>query len=210
VRRILCIVALSAVLAGCQGSTKAAATPSPRPSAHTPVTAAVLQQSEIPAGLGLCPGAGPMAGYLTTLAKTDPDLATTITQRWQRLRSEGAIDGAISIAADGSAACTSELGVTPTFKAVATFVAVFGDEGQAERAWESGVLGFVPPASDEVAPGLVRGTSTGLGVNAWTYNRPSVELACWRRSAYVSLVVLANLDPVAFKAVTAAINARLN
>jgi hypothetical protein len=102
------------------------------------------------------------------------------------------------------------MGVTDKIKAAASFVAVFADEGQAERAWASGVLGFVPPAPGQAAPGLLRGTSTGLGLSAWTYDRPSVRLACWRRSVFVSLVVLTNLDPAAFKAVTAAIDARLN
>jgi hypothetical protein len=87
---------------------------------------------------------------------------------------------------------------------------VFADPGQAERAWSSAVLGFAPPAPDLLAPGLVRGAITGLGVSSWTYARPSVQMACWRHSVFVSLVVLANLDATAFKAVTAAIDARLN
>jgi hypothetical protein len=35
-------------------------------------------------------------------------------------------------------------------------------------------------------------------------------MACWRRSVFVSLVILSNLDAAAYKAVTAAIDARLN
>jgi hypothetical protein len=100
--------------------------------------------------------------------------------------------------------------VTSSIKAATSFVAVFADEGQAERAWGAGVLGFVPPAPGEGTAGLVGGTGTGLGPSAWTYDRPSVRLACWRRSVLVSLVVLTNLDATAFKSVTAAIDARLN
>ena len=93
---------------------------------------------------------------------------------------------------------------------MATFVAIFKDEGQAERAWASGVLGFVPPAPDQVAPGLFRGTTTGLGVSSWTYDRPTVRIACWRRSVFVALVVLTNLEVADFKTVTTTIDARLN
>jgi hypothetical protein len=173
------------------------------------VLAAVLQPGEVPAGLTGCPGSGPIAAYLLNQA-TDPALASRMTEQWQELRAKGAVDAAISLFAADPAACSAELAVTAKIKAAASFVAVFADEGQADRAWTSGVLGFVPPAPGQAGPGLVRGTGTGLGLSAWTYDRPSVRLACWRRSVFVSLVVLTNLDPTAFKAVTAAIDARLN
>jgi hypothetical protein len=198
------------LLVGCQTIATPTASPAPSRSPRPVVTAAVLQPGEVPSGLTACAGSGPIAGYLSHLVATDPLLANRMTARWQQLRANGAVDAAISVYTADPAACTAELGVTDTTRAAASFVAVFADEGQAERAWGSGVLGFVPPAPDQVAPGLVRGTITGLGLSAWTYDRPSVSLACWRRSVFVSLVVLTNLDPGAFKAVTAAIDARLN
>jgi hypothetical protein len=211
VGRLVTFIALSTLLAACQSTTTPVATPSPSPSPHTAVTAAVLQPGEVPPGLTQCPGSGPIAGYLLKLEGTDhPALASRMTERWQELQAKGAVDAAISLFTADPAACNAELGVTSNIKAAASFVAVFADEGQAERAWGSGVLGFVPPAPGEVAAGLVRGTGTGLGPTAWTYDRPSVRLACWRRSVLVSLVVLTNLDPTAFKSVTAAIDARLN
>jgi hypothetical protein len=133
-----------------------------------------------------------------------------MTLEWQQLGTQGAEDAAISLFAADPAACATELAVTSNTKAAANFVAVFADEGQAERAWESGIFGFVPPAPGQTGPGLVRGTGTGLGSSAWTYDRPSVRLACWRRSVFVSLVILANLDLASFKAATAAVDARLN
>jgi hypothetical protein len=210
VGRLATILASIALLTGCQNSASPVATPSPIPSPRTAVTAAVLQPGEVPAGLTICPGSGPIAGYLASLQQTDPTLATRMTERWQQLRAKGAVNAAISLFTATAAACNAELGVTTNVKAVASFVAVFADEGQAERAWSSGVLGFAPPAPNQITTGLVRGTRTGLGLSAWIYDRPSVRLACWRRSDFVSLVVLSNLDPTAFKAVTAAIDARLN
>jgi len=133
-----------------------------------------------------------------------------MADRWQQLRAKGAVDGAVSIFAADKSACTAELGVTAKIKSAANIVVVFADDGQAERVWGSGIFGFVPPAPDQIAPGLSRGPGTGRGVSSWTYTRPSVQLACWRRSVLVSLLVLSNLDSAAFKAITSAIDARLN
>jgi hypothetical protein len=210
VGRFAAILALITLLVACQNTATPVAAPSPSPSPHSTVAAAVLQPDEAPAGLTKCPGSGPIAGYLLNLQGFDPALASQMSVRWQQLQGQGAIDAAISLFAADPSACTVELGVTSKIKAAASFVAVFADEGQAERAWGSSVLGFVPPAPGQVAPGLVRGTGTGLGLSAWTYDRPQVRLACWRRSVFVSLVVLSNLDLATFKSVTAAIDARLN
>jgi len=87
---------------------------------------------------------------------------------------------------------------------------VFDDEGEAERVWQSGLFGFVPPATGEVAPGLIRGTSTGLGASSFVYDRPSVRLASWQRSVFVALVVVSNLDATTFHAATGAVDPRLN
>jgi hypothetical protein len=210
VSRLFTILALSALLVACQSSPTPVATPSPSPSPHTALSAAVLQPGEVPPGLTACPASGPIAVYLLNLQGADPVLASRMTDQWQQLRAMGALDAAISLFTADPAACTAEMAVTSSIKAAASFIAVFSDEGQADRAWESGVFGFVPPAPAQVAPGMLRGTGTGLGLSSWTYDRPSVRLACWRRSVFVSLVVLSNLDPAAFKSVTAAIDARLN
>jgi len=173
------------------------------------VTAA-LQPGEIQSGLSECPGSGPIAGYIASLQQSNVTLATRMSDQWQQLRAKGATAAAISLFTTDAGACTSELAATSKAKSVASFVAMFADEGQAERAWTAGVLGFVPPAPDQVAPGLQRGSGTGLGSSSWTYVSAQTRLACWRRSVFLSLVVFANLDSAAFKAVTAAIDARLN
>ncbi len=207
--RFISILTLGVVLVACQ-NTASAPKPSPSPSLHNTALTAVLQPGEIPQSLSKCPGSGPIAGYITALQKSDLALATRISDQWQRLRAKGAVDGAISLFAYDPNACTAELAASSKTKSVASFVAVFGDEGQAERAWGSGILGFITPAPDQLAPGLLRGTGTGLGPSSWTYTSTEVRLACWRRSVFLSLVVFTNLDSAAFKAVTAAIDARLN
>ena len=208
--RLIAILTLSVLVAGCQTAAAPAATPQPSPTPHTAVAFAVLQPSEVPAGLNQCPGSGPIASYLTNLAGADPVLANRMTAQWQQLRTEGAVDAAISLFAADPSACTAQLAATSKIQAAASLVAVFADEGEADRAWESGVMGFVPPAPGELSSGIVRGTDTGLGLSSWTYDRSPVRIASWRKSVFVSLLVLTNLDVTTFKSATAAIDARLN
>ncbi len=207
--RFISTIALGALLAACQ-TTASAPTPAPSTSRHNTVATAVIQQNEVPGGLTKCPGSGPIAGYLTALQTSNAALATSVTDQWKQLQSKGATAAAITLYVYDPAACTAELAASSTTKSLASFVVEFADEGQAERAWGAGVLGILTPAPDQVAPGILRGSGTGLGVSSWTYTSPTVRLACWRRSVFVSVVILSNLDPAAYKAVTAAIDARLN
>jgi hypothetical protein len=174
------------------------------------VADAVLQVGDIPSGLNICPASGPFDAYITNLQASQPAMASRLNDEWQSLRTMGAISAAISLYTSDNSACAAELAAVAKPKSAAAFVAMFRDEGQADRAWQSGVLGFVPPAPGELPPGLNRGTGTGLGLSSWTYTRTPVQLACWHRSVFVALVVLTNLDATAFKTATAAVHARLN
>ncbi|MGA8921542.1 MAG: hypothetical protein WB682_00210 [Candidatus Dormiibacterota bacterium] len=144
------------------------------------------------------------------MASADASVAARASTQWQELRAEGAEAGAISVFAADPAACKAELGATGSVKAMTSVVAVFADPGQADRAWQSGVFGFIPPSVAEVVPGVTRGTATGLGLSSFTYERSPVQLACWHRSVFVALVVVSNLDAATFKSATAAVDARLN
>jgi hypothetical protein len=170
----------------------------------------VIQPGEVPATLTKCPGSGPIGAYITTIQASDAALGARLTDQWRQLQSSGAKAATIMLFAYAPTACTAELAATVDTKSLANVVIEFADEGQAERAWAAGVLGFTTPPRDQVAPGILRGSGTGLGVSSWTYTSTQVRLACWQRSVFVSLLVLTNLDPGAYKAVTAAIDARLN
>jgi hypothetical protein len=197
-------------LVACQNQTHAVFSPVPSPSPRTAPTAAILQSGDVPAALNVCLGSGPIDVYLSVLATQDAILAGRVADQWQQLRNEGAIAGAISVFAANPSACKAELAATTSVKAVTSLVAEFADEGEADRAWQSGVFGFAPPPPGQLTPGLTRGTSTGLGISSFTYDRPSVRLACWRRSVFVALVVVSNLDMNTFHAATSAIDPRLN
>ncbi|MHB8589804.1 MAG: hypothetical protein ACYDA0_13295 [Candidatus Dormibacteraceae bacterium] len=209
--RLIAVLGLSILLAGCQSSTPSAAvSPSPSPTPHTAPTGAVLQSSEVPAGLSPCLGSGPIDVYVSTLAHADANLAARVGAQWELLRVAGATDGAISLYTSTPAACRAELATTSSARSIAAFVAVFADPGQADRAWNAGVFGFMPPAPGELPAGVTSGTGTGLGLSSWTFDRAPARLACWRRSVFVALVVAGNLDSATFKAATVAVDARLN
>ncbi len=170
----------------------------------------MLQASDVPSELAACPSSGPITSYIASIQATDAALALQITQQWLALQKAGARDAAISLFAADEAACTAELAASSSIKGAASFVVVFSDPGEADRAWLAGILGFVPPPAGEVVPGLALGAPTGLGISAWTYERAPVRLASWQRSVFVALVVVTNLDETAFRAATAAVDARLN
>ena len=205
------LVALLLVgLAACQNETHAVFSPVPSPTPHTAPTAAILQSGDVPAGLNVCLGSGPIDVYLSVLGDADPTLAVRETAQWQTLRQLGATGGAISLFTSDPSACKVEFGATGTIKAMASFVAQFADEAEADQAWQTGVFGFVPPPQGQVSAGLTRGAATGLGASSFVYDRPSVRLASWRRSVFVALVVVSNLDITAFHAATGAVDPRLN
>jgi hypothetical protein len=198
------------MLVACENQTHPVFSPAPSPTPHTAPTAAILQSSDVPPTLSVCLGSGPIDVYIATLGASGTPLGDKATSQWTQLVKEGARAGAISIYASSPTACKAELGSTTSTKSIASFVAQFGDEGEADRAWQSGVFGFAPPPAGVLAPGFARGPATGLGLSSFTYDRPSVQLASWRRSVFVALVVATNLDLTTFKAATTAIDPRLN
>jgi hypothetical protein len=210
VGRLIAILSVSLLVVACQTTATPVASPQPSPTPHIAVTAAVLQPGEIEANLNPCPESGHIATYLTSLAAADPTTASRMTGQWQQMKAAGALDGAISLFAADPSACTAQLAATSKIQAATSFVAVFADEGEADRVWQSGVFGFVPPPPGELSSGLVRGAATGLGLSSWTYDHSGVHIACWHKSVFVALLVISNLDPNAIKTATAAVDARLN
>jgi len=203
-------LALVALSVACQGNAQPVPSPLPSPTPHTLPTAAILQSTDVPAGLNPCLGSGPVDVYVAQLAGADATVAARASAQWQGLRADGAVAGAISVFSADPGACKAELGATGNLKAITSIVAVFADPAQADRAWGSGVFGFIPPPVAEVVPGVARGTTTGLGLSSFTYDRPPVQLACWHRAVFVALVVVSNLDAATFKSATAVVDARLN
>jgi len=210
VGRLTAVLALAVSIAACQISSRPAPTPIPSPSPHKPVSSVVLQSADVPSTLTECPASGDIESYLTALKGSDAALANKVEAQWLALKAAGAQEAAISLFASDQSACTKELAAAGPAKAAASVVIAFGDEGQADRAWLSGVFGFAPPAPGEAPPGVTRGAGTGLGPSSWTYSRSPVRLAAWRRTIFVALVVLTNLDGPAFTAAASAVDARIH
>ena len=208
--RLLAVLVVAVLMAGCQSDSHAVFSPAPSPTPHAAATAAILQPADVPATLHICPGSGPIDVYLSVLATTAPDVAAKDSGYWTQLQGQGAVSGAIAVYAADPSACKLELGAASSAKALTSVVVQFADEGAAERAWQTGVFGFSPIPAGGVINGATRGTSTGLGLSSFVYSRPPVALACWRRSVFVALLVASNVDANAFKAAASAIDPRLN
>jgi hypothetical protein len=207
---LLGVVVGAVLMVACQSGAQPLSSPAPSPTPHTPPTVAILSPDDVPATLHVCLGSGPIDVYLSVLATTAPDLASKDGAYWSQLQAQGAIAGAIAVYAADPSACSVELAAAPNVKAITSFVAEFHDEGEADRAWQSGVFGIVPTPVGEVINGATRGTSTGLGLSSFVYSRPPVALACWRHSVFVALVVASNVDVNVLKGATAAVDPRLN
>ena len=212
VARLMLAIVLILVLAACQAGSQPVVvpTPSPSPSPHAMATAAILQSGEVPSGLTVCLGSGPIDVYLASLAQADTTIGARAVDQWQQLRALGSRDGAISLFTSSPSACNAELGATSNAKTMVSFVARFDDSGQAHRAWEAGVFGFAAPPPNVIVAGVTRGTATGLGLSSFTYERPSVRLASWQRSVFVALVVASSFDSSTFKTAATSVDARLN
>jgi hypothetical protein len=212
VARLIVAIVLTAVLAACQTGSQPVIvpTPSPSPTPHSTATTSILQSPEVPPGLTVCLGSGPIDVFLAALSQADATIGKRASDHWHQLKLQGARDGAISLFAANTSACNADLGATSNVKAIVSFVARFDDSGQAHRAWEAGLFGFAPPPPGQIVTGVTGGTTTGLGLSSFMYERPSVRLASWQRSVFVALLVASNLDAGTFKTAATTIDARLN
>src|SRR2546427_5588866 len=104
-RRLISLTVLCALVAACQSASQPTASPTPSPSPHTATSAAVLQSSEIPAGLAACPGSGPIDTYVSSLQAVNSSLAARIASQWQALQAMGSIEASISLFASDPSAC---------------------------------------------------------------------------------------------------------
>ena len=194
----------------CQSAAVVAPPPTPVAAVHPAIAQTTLQQTDVPKGLAACADSGTLGVYIAAVKAANPSTGSSIGTQWKALQGRGAQQGEITLFAADPSACTAELGAHATVKSAASLVVAFADEGQADRAWQAGVFGFTPPVRGSAPPGITRGAATGLGDSSFTFVQGPVQLAVWRKSVFVAIVVFANLDAAPFKAATAAVDARLN
>ena len=208
--RLAALLFLVSMSVACQSA--AVVTPSPTPVAavHTAITETTLQQVDVPSGLAQCADSGSISAYIAAVKAANASTGGSLATQWKALQSRGAQQGQITLFTGAQSACAAELGASGSVKSAASLIVAFADEGQADRAWQSGVFGFTPPAPGAAPPGITRGAGTGLGDSSFSYVKAPVQLAVWRKSVFVAIVAFANLDAASFKAATAAVDARLN
>src|SRR5438093_4711857 len=157
-----------------------------------------LQQVDLPADLKRCPGSGPIDGYLKGLAPEDPDGQATIQRGWRQLRSNGAVEGAMTVYSAAPQDCQKQPG-SGAGRSAATLVARFDSDQTAAFAYSKGVMGFPTPAQDEEEPGLQQGVATQLGPNSWLLQRAvaghALDVSYWQRTSYTIFFVGLELDP---------------
>src|SRR2546429_9818146 len=107
----------------CQSNTHPAFSPISSPAPHTQPTAAVLQSGDVPAGLDVCVGSGPMDVYLWVLAGADAAVAGRLGERWGVMQTQGAAEGAIFPFPTNPTACRAELGGATRLQAISGFLA---------------------------------------------------------------------------------------
>ena len=157
-----------------------------------------LQQGDLPADLKRCPGSGPIDGYLKGLAPEDPDGHATIQRGWSQLRSNGAVEGAMTVYSAAPQDCRKQPG-SGAGRSAATLVARFDSDQAAASAYSKGAMGFPTPAQDEQEPGLRQGFATQLSPNSWVLRREvagqALAVAYWQRTSYTIFFVGLDLDP---------------
>src|SRR5207244_13436329 len=106
----------------CQSNTHPAFSPIPSPSPHTQPTAAVLQSGDVPAGLDVCVGSGPMDVYLSLLAGADAAVASRLSEQWSVMQTQGATEGASSTFATNPTDRRAELVASTSVQGVSRMV----------------------------------------------------------------------------------------
>jgi len=102
--------------------------------------------------------------YLSVLAGADAAVASRLSEQWSVMQTQGATEGAISTFTTNPTACRAEQGASTNVQAMSSFDARCADEGEADRAWKSGILGCSTERPSLLWPGLAREQSSGLGL----------------------------------------------
>jgi len=193
-RLLLTLVAAATLTAACSGdaSLPVVGPPSPQDIA--------LKAGDVPPGLKLCAGSGPIDGYIASLRSKDPDGYASLQDAWTALKGNGADAAAIdAFVEDPTTACTGTLGAGQG-KSATSFVIRYKDEGSATTAYKRGLLNFPTPQQNQQTPGLTVGSATGLGANSWVYDRSvngkAAYLAFWQVKQFDVMILAADLDPV--------------
>lgn len=171
----------------------------------------LLAASDLPPGLGRCPGSGDMAAYLQSLRLSSPGAFEATAHGWQAAQDQGARAAGVALYADRPGDCRllQDVSADPARRPRLAFSLVyrFGDPAAAAAAYR---------ASSVAAGGdldqTLHGSATGLGANATTVSRRNGDrtyfLAFWQRGRFALDFFAINLDPAAARRTAGLLDAR--
>jgi len=171
-----------------------------------------LQSGDLPPELTRCRASGDIDAFARSLQAGSPAAHDELVGAWKALQRGGATAAAVTVYAAQPAACTARLG-SGQGTSVTSVVVEFRDDGAAQAAYRSGMLGFTTPNEDAEVPDMTRGAATGLGRNSWVLDRSTqgraVIIGLWERSDTLVLVMAVDADPLHAKQALSSIDGRI-
>ena len=188
--------------------------------AQGPTAASVaMQAGDLPSGMQKCAVSGDIDSYLNSIKAKDTSAYTTTKAEWDAAKKSGATAGEVVFFADSAANCkaleSNTSGVTSaTYKLAVNFVLQFKDAATAAKGYNTqSIMGFSQSALTTAGTAAVIGTKTGLGANSVTLtvhiSTQSFYIAVWQNKAFMSILAILNIDPVASQKAAVAENGRI-
>jgi hypothetical protein len=189
--------------------------------AQSPTAASVAMQSgDLPSGMLKCPVSADIDTYLNSIQTKDPTTYATTKAEWDGAKKNGATAGEVVFFADTANNCkateSSASGVSSaTYKLVVNFVLQFKDAASAAKGYTTeSIMGFSQAALTTAGTPAVVGTKTGLGANSVTLtiniSTQSFYIAVWQNKAFMSILAILNIDPVASQKAAVKENSRIH
>ncbi len=169
-----------------------------------------LQAHDVSAEFKRCSQSGTVESYLKALP-AGSQWRSLLAAGWKQLQSEAADASAATVFTTTTEACTVEPG-TASARGAISIVARFPDDGAAQRAFETGILGFPTPAQDQLEPGLRQGVATQLGPHSWMRQRNlgnhTLSVVFWQSRSLCIFVLASSFDSIELQRALVAIDGR--
>jgi hypothetical protein len=185
-----------------------------------------VQPGDAPKGMVKCDLSGSIDSFLTKEKTQDPNTYSSTSTEWNDAKKNGATAASVAFYADSASHCkaintnASDIG-SANYKLIINFVIQFKDESSAAKGYTSeSIFGFKSSDLKQSAGAgggaiqVVEGTKTGLSTNSLTLNASvatqAYYIAVWQNKAFMVILAVLNVDPVASKKVATSENGRIS